>query len=70
MDIGEVVPLETIATLAPEDALQAIAQLVDYALDRGDLALTTKALELCDEVESRLTSDRQRIHLDYFRANA
>jgi hypothetical protein len=70
MDIEEVVSLPTIASLAPDDALQAIAQLVDFALDQGDLALTTKALDWCDEVESRLTSDSQRIHLDYFRANA
>ena len=70
MDIEEVVSLSTIATLPPDDALQAIAQLVDYAHDQGDLALTTKALNWCDEVESRLTLDSQRIHLDYFRANA
>lgn len=64
MDIEEVVSLSTIATLPPDDALQAIAQLVDYAHDQGDLALTTKALNWCDEVESRLTLDSQRIHLD------
>lgn len=70
MNIKEVVSLATTASLAPNDALQAIAQLVDFALDEGDLALAMKALAWCDEVEPRLTSDSQRIHLDYFRANA
>ena len=70
MDISEIVSLATLNALAPDDALQVIAQVVDHALDQGDLALTARALGWCDETEVRLTSDNQRILLDYFRANA
>ena len=34
MDIEEVISLATIATLTTDDALQAIAQLVDYSCTR------------------------------------
>ncbi|HWH84723.1 MAG TPA: LA2681 family HEPN domain-containing protein [Burkholderiaceae bacterium] len=69
-DIAEVLSLATLDGLPPDDALQAIAQLVDHALDQGDLSLTLRALNWCEQTESRLTSDGQRILLDYFRANA
>lgn len=43
-DIAEVPSFATLDGLPPDDALQAIAQLVDHALDQGDLALTERAL--------------------------
>ncbi|MHA7681880.1 LA2681 family HEPN domain-containing protein [Cupriavidus sp. PET2-C1] len=69
-DIDQILAMDTLDALPPKDGLQAIAQLVDHALDHGDIALNYRALAWCEQIESRLASEKQRVLLDYFRANA
>jgi hypothetical protein len=69
-NITEILALDTLDETPPSDALDAIAQLVDYAFDENRPELTSKALGWCDRLESHLSSERQRVELDYYRANA
>jgi hypothetical protein len=68
--IQDILEMQTLDALTAEDALQVIAQLVDFAADLGDLELTTRALAWGDQLEPRIESEQQRALLDYFRANA
>lgn len=68
--IEEVLKMENVDELSSEDALQAIAQLVDYALDHGDPDMTSRALLWSEQLAPRLVSEQQRVLLDYYRANA
>lgn len=69
-DIDEIRAMQTIDALPPDEALEAIASAIDHACDHGDLSLNDRALTWCVQVEARLTSDEQRLHLDYYQANA
>ena len=66
----EILVMQTLDGLAPDDALQSISQAIDFAADQGDLELTTRILVWGDQLEPRLELDLQRALLDYFRANA
>jgi hypothetical protein len=55
--------------LSPEEALQVIAWAMDSAAERGDLELTSQALDWCDQIEPRLEAETHYVLLDYFRAN-
>lgn len=70
LEIHKILTLATLAELSPAVGLDAIAQLVDYAFDHKNEALTTKSLYWCEEIEPRLVSEIQRIDLDYYQANA
>jgi hypothetical protein len=69
-EIQQILAMQTLGGLAPEDALQAISQAIDFAADHGDLELTTRALAWGEQLEPQTLSDQQRALLDYFRANA
>lgn len=51
-------------------ALNAIAQLVDYASDKANAVLNDRAFEWCDKLESRGLQAAELALLDYFRSNA
>ncbi|MEO8000669.1 MAG: LA2681 family HEPN domain-containing protein [Arenimonas sp.] len=70
INIDEILTMDSIDSLSPQNGLQAIARLIDYASEHRDLTLTSRALTWCDQIEPRLTSDIQRARKDYFRANA
>jgi hypothetical protein len=68
--VQEILVMQTLDGLTPDDALQSISQAIDFAADQGDLELTTRILVWGDQLEPRLESNLQRALLDYFRANA
>jgi hypothetical protein len=61
---------EALDDLELNEALTAIGQLVDHANDHADLELVNKVLTWADQLEKRQLSAKQRMLLDYFRANA
>jgi hypothetical protein len=60
----------TIGSLSNTEALDRIAQLIDYALDNVDVAIAGQSLLLADELETRGLQPSELALLDYFRANA
>ena len=68
--IEEVLALESLAALSNDLALEAIGQLIDYAGDHADLALTEKSFSWCEQLEARTLSNQQQAILRYFLANA
>lgn len=69
--VDEIVGLETLEGLADDEALDAIALLVDHAFLHANLELTAKALAWGDMLEVRTSLlGTQRALLDYYRANA
>lgn len=69
-DLESLLALSTLDELGPTAALDAIALLVDHAMDTGDLKLNGRALAWADQLEARLTADTDLALLDYYRANA
>ncbi|BCO26459.1 hypothetical protein MIZ03_1342 [Rhodoferax lithotrophicus] len=59
-----------ISGLSNERALDLIGQLVDQALDEGNIDLISYALSIADELEARGLQALDLALLDYFRANA
>lgn len=68
--IADILSMTTLDGVPTDEAMGAIARLTDYAFDKGDLGLTSKALDWCDQLEPHLSSAEQCGELDYFRANA
>lgn len=69
--VDEILGLETLEALADDEALNAVAIIVDHAFLQTSLNLTTKALAWCEILEVRTSlSEKQRALLDYYRANA
>lgn len=62
--------LETLDGLDSAESLDAIALMVDHAMDTGDLELNSRALDWADALETILTADIDLAKLDYYRANA
>lgn len=69
MTFEELMQLD-VGRLAPDDALQRIAELLDLSLDVGKPGGTTRALEWCAGLDTRELSTSQTALLDYFRSNA
>jgi hypothetical protein len=68
--IDEFLNRASLDDLPVEHALNAVGQMIDHALDCGDLDLTNRALIFADTLEARTLSPTQQALLDYFRANA
>jgi len=69
-NISEILSLDNPDTLTDKEGLDAVAQLVDDALDQSDSELIDKALAWCQQLDARPLHPKQRALLDYFRANA
>jgi hypothetical protein len=70
MVLESLLELHTLDGLEPTEALDAIAVLVDHAMDTRDLKLNAQALTWAGQLEPRLTTDTDLAMLDYYRANA
>lgn len=62
--------LDTLDEFQQNEALDAIALLVDRATDTGNLELNTQALRWADLLEPKLIADSNLALLDYYKANA
>jgi len=62
--------LPAVETLTDKEALDIIAQMVDHAHDTDDLELTSMALSWCQHLDGRALTEKRRMLLDYYRANA
>ncbi len=70
LSIEQVLNRASFDDLSAEQALDAVAQLIDHATDQGDRHLTERALAYCDALEVRELTPAQQCLLDYYRANA
>lgn len=70
LTLEAVLKLQTLAGLDLNDALQAIAILIDHADDSASPDLARRALGLADQLQSPELADEALTLLDYFRANA
>ena len=62
--------LPALETIKDKEALDIIAQMVDLAGDTDDLELTSTALSWCEHLDGRTLTEKRRMLLDYYRANA
>ena len=70
LSINDILGLETLEALADDEALHAIAVIIDHAYPQTNLDLTSKALAWSDQLDTRSLSEEQRALLNYYRANA
>src|SRR5690606_30582986 len=58
-----------ISSLSDDEAMQLLGKYIDQAMDLGDAEMASSALNLCDEMGSRINGATE-VELCYFRANA
>lgn len=66
----DILQLKELDALNNDEALSAVAVLVDHANDNGNLDLISRALTWCEALDVRALSNEQKVNLDYYRANA